>query len=168
MDAANFNRQKKNAGTMMPITRRDLVSLLPTALFLSAVSPEFSDAKSDDTPSNSLLSAVYPFASLPVHRSPKVETRPILKGKLATAESVEVHETVLPAGGAPHPPHRHVHTEMWLIREGTVEITIEGKAHRLDGGSLAMVRSNEEHGIKNPTDKPATYFVVAIGPGADS
>ncbi len=33
MDAANFNRQKKNAGTMMPITRRDLVSLLPTALF---------------------------------------------------------------------------------------------------------------------------------------
>ena len=111
MDAANFNRQKKNAGTMMPITRRDLVSLLPTALFLSAVSPEFSDAKSDDTPSNSLLSAVYPFASLPVHRSPKVETRPILKGKLATAESVEVHETVLPAGGAPHPPHRHVHTD---------------------------------------------------------
>jgi mannose-6-phosphate isomerase-like protein (cupin superfamily) len=166
--STDFNRQKKNVRTMMPINRRELVSLLPTALFLSAVAPGFSDAESADTPSNPLPSAVYPFASLPVHRSPKVATRPILKGKLATGESVEVHETVLPAGGAPHPPHHHVHTEMWLIREGTVEITIEGKAHRLDGGSLAMVRSNEEHGITNPTDKPATYFVVAIGPGADS
>ena len=114
-----------------------------------------------------LPSAVYLFDSLPVHESPHVTTRPILKGKLATGEAVEVHETTLPAGGAPHPPHRHVHTEMWLIREGTVEITIEGKPHRLGAGSLAIVRSNEEHGITNPTDKPANYFVVAIGPGAD-
>jgi quercetin dioxygenase-like cupin family protein len=150
----------------MPITRRELGSVLPAALFLSAISPEISEAASEDTPSNPLPSAFYPFANLAVHESSNAVIRPILKGKLATAEFVEVHETTLAPGGTPHPPHRHVHTEMWLIHEGTVEITIEGKSHRLDAGSLAMVGSNEEHGIKNPADKPATYFVVAIGPGA--
>lgn len=150
----------------MPITRRELVSLLPTALFLIPNSPDLSGAASDDTPSNPLPSAFYPFASLTVQQSSNVVIRHILKGKLATAESVEVHETTVAPGSTPHPPHRHVHSEMWLIREGTVEITIEGKSHRLGEGSLAIVRSDEEHSITNPTDKPATYFVVAIGPGA--
>jgi mannose-6-phosphate isomerase-like protein (cupin superfamily) len=152
----------------MNVTRRDLVFLLPAALFLSAALPELTEAQAGQLSPNPLPSAVYPFASLPVKESPNVITRHILKGRLATGESVEVHETTLPPGGAPHPPHHHVHSEMWLIREGTVEITIEGKPHRIDAGSLAFVRSNEEHGITNPTDKPANYFVVAVGPGADA
>lgn len=149
----------------MKITRRQVVSALPAAFFLTAALPEFSMATEEQA--GGVPSAVYPFDRLPVHESPHVTTRHILKGKLATGEAVEVHETTLPAGGAPHPPHHHVHTEMWLIREGMVEITIEGKPRRIGAGSLAMVRSNEEHGITNPTDKPANYFVVAIGPGAD-
>src|SRR5690348_10896261 len=135
----------------MKITRRQVVSALPAAFFLTAALPEVSMATEEQA--GGLPSAVYPFDSLPVHESPHVTTRHILKGKLATGEAVEVHETTLPAGGAPHPPHHHVHTEMWLIREGMVEITIEGKPRRIGAGSLAMVRSNEEHGITNPTDK---------------
>ena len=62
--------------------------------------------------------------------------------------------------------HHHVHTEMWLIREGTVELTLNGKTQQLGPGSVGFVHSNEEHGIKNLGDTPASYFVVAIGPGA--
>jgi mannose-6-phosphate isomerase-like protein (cupin superfamily) len=111
---------------------------------------------------------MYPFDKLPVQTSNNAQFRAVLKGKLATGESLEVHETTLPPGGGPHPPHHHVHSEMWLIREGTVEITVNGARYRLGPGSVGFVRSNDEHGITNVGPTPATYFVVAIGPGADS
>src|SRR5208282_4475163 len=152
----------------MTVTRRDLVSLLPAALLLSAALPELTQAQADQSSPSPLPSAVYPFASLPVNESPNVTTRHILKGRLATGESLEVHETTLPPGAAPHPPHHHVHSEMWLIRDGTVELAVSGKTNRFGPGSVGFVSSNDEHGIKNVGATPATYFVVAIGPGADS
>src|SRR5271155_2037375 len=152
----------------MTVTRRDLVSLLPAALLLSAALPELTQAQASQSSPSPLPSAVYPFASLPVNESPNVITRHILKGRLATGESIEVHETTLPPGGAPHPPHHHVHSEMWLIREGTVELTINGARYQLGPGSVGFVHSNEEHGITNVGATPATYFVVAVGPGAAS
>jgi mannose-6-phosphate isomerase-like protein (cupin superfamily) len=115
-----------------------------------------------------LPSAMYPFDKLPVRTPNNAQIRDVLKGKLATGESLEVHETTLPPGGAPHPAHHHVHSEMWLIREGTVEIAVNGTSYRLGPGSVGFVHSNDEHGIKNVGATPATYFVVAIGPGADS
>jgi mannose-6-phosphate isomerase-like protein (cupin superfamily) len=111
---------------------------------------------------------MYTFDKLPVHTSNGVEGRHVLKGKLATGESLEVHETTLLPGGAPHPPHHHGHSEMWLIRDGIVEITVNGTSYRLGPGSVGFVHSNDEHGIKNVGATPANYFVVAIGPGADA
>jgi mannose-6-phosphate isomerase-like protein (cupin superfamily) len=115
---------------------------------------------------NALPSAMYPFEKLPVRTPNNAQIRDVLKGKLATGESLEVHETTLVPGGAPHPPHRHAHSEMWLIREGTVEIMVNGTSSRLGPGSVGFVESNDEHGIKNVGTTPATYFVVAVGPGA--
>jgi mannose-6-phosphate isomerase-like protein (cupin superfamily) len=126
--------------------------------------------RSDAAPAQdgSLPSATFPFDNLPVRVANDAEIRHVLRGKLATGESLEVHETTLPSGGAPHPPHHHVHSEMWLIREGTVELTISGTRYRLGPGSVGFVHSNEEHGITNVGATTATYFVVAIGPGAGS
>jgi len=109
---------------------------------------------------------MFPFDRLPVHTSSTAVTRAVLKGKLSTGESLEVHETMLPPGDAPHPPHHHAHSEMWLIREGTVDITVNDLTTRLGPGSVGFVRSNDEHGIKNVGLVPAIYFVVAIGSGA--
>lgn len=145
----------------MSVTRRDLCIMLPATLLPAALHPESIIAQE-----NSMPSAMYPFEKLPVRTPNNAEIRDVLKGKLATSESLEVHETTLQPGGAPHPPHHHVHSEMWLIREGTVEITVNGTSYRLGPGSVGFVHSNDEHGIKNVGTTPATYFVVAIGPGA--
>jgi len=116
----------------------------------------------------SMPSAMYPFEKLPIRTPKNAQIRDVLKGKLATGESLEVHETTLPPGGAPHAAHHHVHSEMWLIREGTVELTVSGTISLLGPGSVGFVHSNDEHGIKNAGATPATYFVVAVGPGASS
>ena len=144
----------------MAFTRREACSFIPA--LVAAAFPGF--VPQDD----SLQSTTFDFKNLPVQNSDHAQTRSILKGKLATGEHIEVHETTLPPNGYPHPPHHHIHSEMWLIREGTVEITINGAGHRLDAGGLGFVRSNEEHGIKNVGTVPAVYYVVAIGAGADS
>jgi mannose-6-phosphate isomerase-like protein (cupin superfamily) len=145
----------------MPVTRRELCSMLPAMLLPPILTSEASAEQG-----NALPSAMYAFEKLPVRTPNNAQIRDVLKGKLATGESLEVHETTLVPGGAPHPPHRHAHSEMWLIREGTVEITVNGTSSRLGPGSVGFVDSNDEHGIKNVGTTPATYFVVALGPGA--
>jgi len=49
-----------------------------------------------------------------------------------------------------------------------VELRVNGTSYRLGPGSVGFVHSNDEHGIKNVGTTPATYFVVAVGPGAGS
>jgi quercetin dioxygenase-like cupin family protein len=146
----------------MELTRRKLCSLVPA---LAAAGYGIGGFAAQE---NSLPSAAYPFENMPVENSDRAQIRKIIKGRLATGEQIEAHETTLPPNGYPHPPHHHVHSEMWLVREGTVELTINGTAHRLGAGGVGFVHSNEEHGIKNVGTVPATYYVVAIGPGADS
>ena len=146
----------------MALTRREACSFIPVLVSAEIGFPGL--AAQDD----SLPSATFPFENMPVQKSDHAQIRKILKGKLATGEPIETHETTLPPDGSPHPPHHHVHSEMWLIREGTVELTINGASHRLGAGGVGFVHSNEEHGIRNVGNGPATYYVVAIGPGADS
>jgi mannose-6-phosphate isomerase-like protein (cupin superfamily) len=147
----------------MPLTRRHLCSMIP-AVLLPAILPREASAQQD----GAMPSAMYPFEKLPVKTTGDAQYREALKGKLATGESLEVHETTLPPGAAPHPPHRHVHSEMWLIREGTVELNVNGTISHLGPGSVGFVRSNDLHGIKNTGAAAATYFVVEIGPGVDA
>ncbi len=146
---------------IMSMTRRELCSMLP-AVLIPAIHASEAAAEQD----KAMPSAMYPFEKLQVRTPNNAQIRDVLKGKLATGESLEVHETTLLPGGAPHPPHRHTHSEMWLIREGTVEITVNGASSQLGPGSVGFVESNDEHGIKNVGTTPATYFVVAVGPGA--
>jgi mannose-6-phosphate isomerase-like protein (cupin superfamily) len=113
-----------------------------------------------------LESKVLPYEEMPVHRSNGNESRPILSGELHGGGPLEVHQTRLASGGMPHPPHHHVHEEMFLIREGTLEVTISGKSSRLGPGSVAFVGSNDTHGVRNPGTTPAEYFVVAFGKDA--
>jgi mannose-6-phosphate isomerase-like protein (cupin superfamily) len=149
----------------MSMTRREILQALPG---LSAVLlPALAIAEGASAQTDSLPSRAWTFDELKVDTSPNGdEFRAVLKGKLATGELLEVHETMLPPGAMPHPPHHHVHSEMWLVREGTVEFNVEGKKKNIGPGGVAFVASNEEHGITNVGKTQAKYFVVAIGPDA--
>jgi mannose-6-phosphate isomerase-like protein (cupin superfamily) len=144
------------------VNRRELCLQLPSLVALATQLPALAE-------DGSLPSGGFRFEQLPLHISNNnAQIRMIMRGKLATGEGIEVHETTLPPGGAPTPTtHHHKHSEMWLVREGTIELRVNGKNLRLDPGSVGFARSNEEHGITNTGSSPATYFLVAIGPGAE-
>ena len=111
----------------------------------------------------SLQSKAYSFEDLPINKDVGATYRDILRGSTHTGDSLEVHETVLEPNAMPHPPHHHVHEELFVLSTGTLEVTISGKSTKLSPGSAAFVASNEEHGIRNIGATPAQYFVIALG-----
>ena len=100
----------------------------------------------------------------PVKINPEThtESRQVLRGETHGGFEIACHMTKLAPGAMPHPPHKHVNEEMFFLREGTIEITVEGKTCRLTPGSVAFIASNELHGAKNVGDVPAQYFILEL------
>ena len=136
----------------MDYSRRDLSLLLPALGAATATAQ-----------SSKIASKTYRFDDLTVKANGTNRTRAVLNGSTHSGFPVELHETELGPGQAPHPPHHHVHEEMIMIREGTLEVTILDKISKLGPGSVAFVASGEEHGWRNVGTTPAHYFVLALG-----
>jgi len=150
---------------MKNLTRRDLYSALPALAFLGvAMANERSAGAHPAVSGLPTESTTFAFDKLPVTRSPNgAATRPVLRGVTPTGETIELHETTLMPGQMPHPAHKHVHTELMLIREGTVEFIMGDRSERVGPGGVCYAASNTMHGLKNIGSTPANYFVVAIG-----
>jgi mannose-6-phosphate isomerase-like protein (cupin superfamily) len=137
----------------MDQARRELCLWLPALVVAKA---QVSDA-------TVLLSKVYNFESLPLQASERNAFRPVFAGKTHEGFRVALHESDLAPGAMPHPPHRHAHEEVFLIREGSLQVTIGGRSSNLGPGSVAYVASSEEHGIRNVGYTHAQYFVLELG-----
>ena len=137
----------------MDVIRRSLLQAIPMLAAATALA--------SDTPA--LSSFVKPYSDLPVKKLGLSESRAILDGITHSGDHIEVHETTLAADDSPHPPHRHVHDELFLLIKGKVGITIEGTTTVIGPGSAAFIHSNEMHGVINAGIEPAQYFVIAIG-----
>ena len=110
-----------------------------------------------------LRSMTYKFEDLKVKENGENRSRDVFDGVTHTGHQVDLHETELAPGKAPHAPHRHSHEEIVMVREGTLEITIEGKVTTATPGSVVYVASNDFHGWKNSGATRAHYFVMAVG-----
>jgi quercetin dioxygenase-like cupin family protein len=146
----------------MMITRRTLNQLFSVTAAIPAV-PYFVRNRPRVPSSPNLVSQAYPFEALTVHENGAFRSRAILAGETQGGFVLDLHESELPAGKMPHPPHQHPHEELLLIRAGQIDITIAGKTTRLSSGSAAYIGSNELHGWRNTGAGTASYFVIALG-----
>jgi len=160
---------------MNTLNRRDLCVALSSLAALAATASEAQtstqaqDRMAISPPAGSTgnpvlsIQRTFPFADLPVVKNANGESRAVVHGVLPTGETVEMHETTLLPGHMPHPPHKHLHSEFMLIREGTVEIDNDGRPERLGPGGVFLAASNVMHGLTNVGETNANYFVIAIG-----
>jgi uncharacterized cupin superfamily protein len=101
---------------------------------------------------------------LPVRQSSASRQRRFLDGLTHDNIPIEIHETQLPPHGAPHPPHKHVHEELVVVHQGSIEVSLEGQEPKIvSAGGLVYAASNQMHGWKNAGDTPASYLVIAVG-----
>ena len=135
----------------------------PTRRHLALLFPALATAQQPAAEKGVLPSKPYPFEQLTGRQTATIKSYQILTGDTHSGYRLDLHESELPGGAAPHPPHRHVHEEMLFIREGQMEVTINGQSTLLGPGSCAYMASNDLHGYRNPGTAPAKYFVLALG-----
>jgi quercetin dioxygenase-like cupin family protein len=102
---------------------------------------------------------VIDWAKLAVKPTKTGERRELFDAPTLTLNNFEGHVTTIRPGEVPHPPHRHPDEEMILIKEGTLEVTINGETQRASAGSIFFYASNDLHGMRNVGSTPATYYV---------
>jgi quercetin dioxygenase-like cupin family protein len=143
--------------------RREFVVLLPALLAGSALMAESVEAHT---------------AGLPVIESGVYKPSPAKAGSMAGHSSsrylagmlkagnirLEMHESTIAPGAEHEAVGTHLHNEIWLVREGTAELTTNGVARRMEAGDVGICCAGDKHFIANTSDKPVTYFVVTVGP----
>lgn len=109
-----------------------------------------------------LGSTIFHWERLEVQTTKTGERRGITDLPTATLGNFECHVTTLKPGIAPHPPHRHPDEEIVLVREGQLDVTINGVTQRATPGSVIFVSSGDMHGWQNAGDVPAIYYVIRL------
>ena len=109
-----------------------------------------------------LGSSVFDWEKLTVKKTAKGERRDIVNARTATFQNFESHVTTLRAGEVAHEAHRHADEEIIVVKEGTLEVTFQGRTQRAPAGSMLFFAANDLHGMKNVGGTTASYYVIRI------
>lgn len=107
-----------------------------------------------------LSSVAIDWADVPVQQEEVRAVRQFLRAPTATLDELELHVTTLQAGTSSHAPHKHPNEELVIIKEGTVEVLVDGQLKRVGPGAVVFNASNQMHSLRNVGDGPATYHVI--------
>ncbi len=120
----------------------------------------------EKAPKPMLNSTVFRWEDLPVRSTPSGERRDVANHPTATLTVFECHMTTLNPGRASHEPHRHPQEELIIVKEGTLEVHINGQTQRAGPGSTFFYASNDAHAVRNVGETRATYWVVNLASAA--
>jgi mannose-6-phosphate isomerase-like protein (cupin superfamily) len=169
------------------LDRRAFAALLPALLAAAALAPEAQAQQAiapaspnmdnpihgDPTPGFGapttgilpvLVSGVYT-PSAPSGSAPDRKSQHYLIGMLKAGNiRLEMHETHQEIGAVHEPVGKHLHSEIWLVREGICELTTNGVTRRMGPGDVGLCCAGDLHYVANAGNTPCTYFVVTVGP----
>lgn len=166
----NGHVQRVGPGSMFFFASNDLhnvtnVGTTPATYFVFNVATEATKHVPAEPAARSaapglLRSSVWDWEKLPVKPTKTGERREIVNSPTVTCLNLEAHVTTLKPGEVPHPSHHHPDEEIILVKDGTMEVTINGVSQRGGPGSIFFYGSNDQHGMKNVGGTTATYYVI--------
>jgi quercetin dioxygenase-like cupin family protein len=139
-----------------------LVFNFQTALTASAPAEGVEAATASGNLTGKLQSAVYDWEKMTVTKTPTGERRAILSAPTATMSKVSWHITTINAGLVAHAPHKHVDEELVVVKDGLIEVTVDGEVTRGGPGSMFWFASGSMHGMRNVGETAASYYVFRV------
>jgi quercetin dioxygenase-like cupin family protein len=113
-------------------------------------------------PTEVLPGKVFHSSQIPYKGDETKKARRFFYGLEHTGFALECHETVLGPGVETHPPHSHPHEEIIIVIEGTIEVSLDGKAETVEAGSVIHYEPNKPHNLRNVGTTPSRYYVVEL------
>ena len=144
-----------------------LASLL-TLLFLSPMlsaetpapnQPVHTSSATSDQPAK-LTSHAYRWEDLKAQPTKNGVRRDVFDGPTTTLDKAHCHITTLNVGENSGEPRRHLQEEIIIVKEGQVEMHIDGQMHAAGPGSIFFLAANAVTSLRNAGNTPATYIVV--------
>ncbi|PTX98921.1 cupin domain-containing protein [Opitutus sp. ER46] len=114
------------------------------------------------SPRSLLASAVYEWSKLPAIPTRVGERRDFFDRPTRTMRNLECHATTLHPGERAHEAHRHPDEELVIVKEGTLEVTINDRVELAGPGSLLFFAANDLHGMRAIGDGQVSYHVIRI------
>lgn len=144
------------------MNRREFTAMLTT---FAATLPAFAEAPSTSNQGAEIETGVYP-AKMPPEGFHGRFGHSYMHGMLPTDIGCEVHVSYLEPGTPHEPEEKHTHSEIWLVREGKVELMLNGISHLLGPGDVGIAVAGTMHWVRNAGNTVASYFVMEVGTGA--
>ncbi len=107
-----------------------------------------------------MQSSAFDWNAIPTKKTDVGSVRQFFRAPTATLDELECHVTTLNPGETSHAPHKHPNEELVIVKEGTVEVLVNGEMKKVSQGSVIFNASNQLHAIRNVGTTPATYHVV--------
>lgn len=130
--------------------------------FSSATTAGFKGQPPLPADSARLGSSIFQWDQLKAETTKTGGRRAVFDLSTATLAHFECHITTIKAGLAPHAPHHHPDEEFLLLKEGQLDVTINGVTQRATPGTIVFISSGDEHGWRNAGDTDATYYVMRV------
>ena len=107
-----------------------------------------------------LASTAFDWNSIKATTTKTGERRNFFDSPTVTLDNIECHVTTLNSGETSHKPHQHPEEELIIVKEGSVEVLVNGELKTVGPGSVIFQASNTLHGIKNAGTEPAVYHAI--------
>src|SRR3954466_8528176 len=132
------------------------VTVLATLLHAQTPAPMPAPGK----PAEKLSSAVYDWEKMTVTPTPKGSRRDVFDGPTTSLDKVHCHITTLNPGENSGEPRLHLQEEIIIVKEGLVEMHIDGKNQTAGPGSVFYLAARATTRLRNAGTTPATYIVI--------